>query len=340
MRSVGDMKKRTVRATVLSAMAGGWSMYRNKKYPLAEGFGLVNKFFVPKQALRLPLITMGNHTMRRIRKPEIPPAVRKRTLVISRSEVPNLRLTIYEPEHTAGTMPCLLYIHGGGFFFEEAWYLHEICTRYAEEAQCRIVFVHYRTSDKAPFPAPFEDCCAALQYVYDNADALQIDPTRIAIGGDSAGGALAAACTLWARDEAQIPLCFQMLIYPVIDSRMETASMKTYTDCPLWNSRLNERMWEIYLRNGDNGTPYYASPVLAENFSDLPDAYVEVEEFDCLHDEGVLYAKILREAGSSVQIEDVKGTFHGFDFFNNHPLVQELITKRSSALKTVFYREQ
>ncbi len=336
---MGSIKKQTIRAMLLSVLAGGWAFYRNKKYPLADGFRLVNKFFVPEKAASLPLITMGNHTMRRIRKPEIPYSVRKRALVISGNDAQKIRLTVYEPEGISENLPCLFYIHGGGFFFEEAWYLHEICTRYAEYANCRVIFVHYRTSDIAPFPAPFDDCCTALQYVYDNADALKIDKTRIAIGGDSAGGALAASCSLWARDEANIPLCFQLLIYPVIDSRMETESMKKYPDCPFWNSRLNKRMWEIYLRDGDKGTPYYASPILAGNFCDLPDAYVEVEEFDCLHDEGAAYAKILREAGSRVQLEDVKGTFHGFDLYSDHPLVKQMIKKRCDALKNALWRE-
>ncbi|MBQ5682928.1 MAG: alpha/beta hydrolase [Peptococcaceae bacterium] len=337
---MGNLKKQTIRAMLLSALAGGWTWYRNKKYPLAEGFRLVNKFFVPEQAASIPLITMGNHTMRRMRKPEIPPAVRKRMLVIPNDAKEQLRVTVYEPEQASGVLPCLVYIHGGGFFFEEAWYLHEICTRYAMEANCRVMFVHYRTSDIAPFPAPFNDCCRALQYVYDNADMLQIDKTRIAIGGDSAGAALAGACTLWARDEAHIPLCFQLLIYPVIDSRMETESMKKYPDCPFWNSRLNKRMWEIYLRNGDKGTPHYASPILSENFAGLPDAYVEVEEFDCLHDEGAAYAKILREAGCTVQLEDVKGTFHGYDMYENHPLVKEMLAKRCAALKKALWDKE
>lgn len=333
------MKKRTIGAAFITLAAGGWAVHRDKKYPLAEGFGPVNKFCVPECTANIPLITIGNHTMRHMRKPVIPDSVEKSVWMIPGSDGNELRLTVYEPAESGEQMPCLVYLHGGGFFFEEAWYLHEIAAQYAQDAACKVVFVHYRTSDIAPFPAPFMDCRTALQYVWDNADALGIDRERLAIGGDSAGGALAGACTLWARDEAHIPLCFQLLIYPVTDSRMETESMKKYTDSPLWNSRLNKRMWEIYLREGDCNTPAYASPALAENFAGLPPAYVEVEEFDCLHDEGAQYAKSLRDAGGSVQLEDVKGTFHGFDFFNDHPLVKQMITKRCEALKNAFYGE-
>lgn len=202
-----------------------------------------------------------------------------------------------------------------------------------------VVFVHYRTSDTAPFPAPFWDCYAALEWVWDNAPKLRLDRARIAVGGDSAGGALAAACALRARDKGGPRLCFQLLVYPVTDCRMETASMTKYTDSPLWNARLNRKMWELYLRDGDCGMPEYASPMLARDFSGLPPAYVEVEEFDCLHDEGTAYAKVLEAAGVDVQLEDVKGTFHGFDFFTGKEIAKTMAEKRTQALRQAFASE-
>lgn len=156
--------------------------------------------------------------------------------------------------------------------------------------------------------------------------------------GDSAGGALAAACALRVRDEGRPWLCFQLLVYPVTDSRMETASMRKYTDSPMWNARLNQKMWELYLRDADHGMPQYAAPLLARNFSDLPPAYMEIEEFDCLHDEGIAYAKALEAAGVAVQVEDVKGTFHGFDFFADKEIAKIMAEKRIQALRDAFRR--
>lgn len=158
------------------------------------------------------------------------------------------------------------------------------------------------------------------------------------MGGDSAGGALAAACALRAKDEGGPKLCFQLLIYPVTDCRMETPTMKNYTDSPMWNARLNKKMWKLYLRDGDYGMPQYAAPLLARDFSNLPPAYVEVEEFDCLHDEGIAYAKALGKAGVEVQVEDVKGTFHGFDFFTGKEIAKVMAEKRIQAIRDAFRR--
>lgn len=107
-----------------------------------------------------------------------------------------IQLTIYRPETMKNDMPCLVYFHGGGFCLEDAPYIHEHMAKYAAKAECTVVFVQYRTSEKHPFPIPFADCWAGLEYVRKKSEDLHIDRKRIAVGGDSAGGALAAACTL------------------------------------------------------------------------------------------------------------------------------------------------
>lgn len=177
---------------------------------------------------------------------------------------------------------------------------------------------------------------AALRYAWDNAAALGIDRARLAVGGDSAGGALAAACTQWARDCTDIRLCFQLLVYPVTDSRMQTGSIRRGRDTPCWNASLNHRMWQIYLREGDGGHPAWAAPMLSDRFDGLPPAYLEVEQFDCLHDEGLAYADALEGAGVPVQRQEVAGTFHGFDVFRDAPIVRTMIETRSRALRAAF----
>ena len=128
----------------------------------------------------------------------------------------------------------------------------------------------------------------------------------------------------------------KVLVYPVTDNRMETDSMKKFMDSPMWNANLNRRMWELYLRNGDHGMPQYAAPMLAGNFAGLPPAYVEVEEFDCLHDEGIAYAQALSSAGVPVQLVDMKGTFHGFDSFWKADISRTAVKKRIEALRRGF----
>ena len=131
---------------------------------------------------------------------------------------------------------------------------------------------------------------------------------------------------------------FQMLIYPVLDARMGTDSMRKYTDSPIWNARLTERMWRLYLKDADHGMQNYASPACEQELHDLPPAYIEAEEFDCLHDEGISYANRLKACGVPVHLEDVKGTFHGFDVFHNTEISRKMIHTRGMALHRAFWK--
>ncbi len=245
-------------------------------------------------------------------------------------------LSIYEPDGIGAHAPCLVYFHGGGFMLQAAPHHLGLVYAYALKTPCKVVFVDYRLAASHPFPVGVEDCYAAYLWTCGQADSLGIDANRIAVGGDSAGGALAAAVAHMARDrKAKMP-CFQMLVYPVTDARQNTESMRKYTDTPLWNSVQNEAMWRMYLRNGDIGMRGYASPMEAVSFSDLPDAYVEVAEFDCLHDEGIRYAEILRESGCRVELYKSSGTIHGFELAEKSEPVAISVAKRVEALKQAF----
>lgn len=332
------MRKKYWAALAAGGATGIWCAHRNRKYPICRELRFANKLIFPGWTLRLETARMANRILARMPVPEPPENVERRSIRVPSEDGEFVCVTIYRPMGIEAEAPCLVYFHGGGFCMGDAGYIHHYAAQYAKEAACMVAFVHYRTSDAAPFPVPFQDCYAALGWVWKNASKLRIDRSRIAVGGDSAGGALAAACALRARDEGNIHLCFQLLVYPVTDSRMETDSMRKFTDSPAWNARLNRRMWELYLRDGDYGIPQYAAPMLAHSFSELPPAYVEAEEFDCLHDEGVAYARALEAAGVDVQLEDVKGTFHGFDFFTEKEISRLMVQKRIGALRQAFCR--
>ena len=330
------MKKKYMAALVVGAAVGIWCASRDKKYPVCRELRFVNKLAVPGWAINLSAAKLSNQMLDRMSLPAPPQGVERESIPIFPKDGTPLWLTVYQPRAINQTAPCLVYFHGGGFCMRDAGYIHRYAAQYAKEVQCKVVFVHYRTADEAPFPVPFQDCYAALHWVWMHSGELAIDRERIAVGGDSAGGALAAACALWARDEGEIRLCFQLLVYPVTDSRMETDSMKKFTDSPMWNANLNRRMWELYLRDGDHGMPPYAAPMLADSFAGLPPAYVEVEDFDCLHDEGIAYAQALSKAGVPVQLEDMKGTFHGFDSFWKADISRTAVKKRIEALRRGF----
>lgn len=244
-----------------------------------------------------------------------------------------VRFTMYTPEGIQDPSALLVYFHGGGFLMRAFPIQRKNACEYARGVPCRVAFVQYRLAPRHPFPAGFHDCCAAYLWILENAKMLGIDPIRIAVGGESAGGALAAAAAHKLRDEnLPLPRC-QMLLFPATDMRQATRSMHAYTDVPGWNANLNRQMWKLYLKNGDQGMPAYASPALAASFSGLPPAYVETEEFDCLRDEGEAYAEALSEAGVEVIHHAVRGTFHGFDSFPGGAVREEAMQARIAALK-------
>jgi acetyl esterase len=220
------------------------------------------------------------------------------------------------------TSPAIIFYHGGAFFMSYTAGHIKLAQRYACEAACKIFFVDYRLSPKHPFPAAHEDALAALEWVHNQAEQLAIDPKRILVMGDSAGGALAASCaqaTLDRNTQRQNPieLMAQFLIYPVTDCRGQSASMAQFSDTPVWKSGDNKVMWELYLptkpSQQSDSPPPYASPIHRPSFAGLPPAYIEVAQYDPLHDEGLAYAQALRADGVKVEVYQADAAVHGYE---------------------------
>ena len=244
---------------------------------------------------------------------------------------------LMSPVNLKEKAPCLIYIHGGGFVLPAAGYHYKNAMRYAKEAGCRVFFVNYRLAPQHRHPVFFEDCYAAMCWVYDNAEKLHIDISRIGIGGDSAGSTLAVGVCMMARDRKHsIKFRFQMLPYPYLDARGNSESCKKYTDTPMWNSSLSDRIDPMTKVDPNDPNYVYYSPVEAECFAGLPPAYIETAEFDCLHDDGILYAEKLRNAGISVVLNETKGTMHGFDIVGNAPTTKAALAARIDYMRRLF----
>ncbi len=210
---------------------------------------------------------------------------------------------------------------------------------YAREGRCKVVYVRYRLAPEHPFPYPQEDCYAALCWVYDHAAELGIDSSRIAVGGDSAGGTISVTACLMARDRgAAVRPLFQLLVYPWLDGRNVSDSYRRYTDTPMWNSTLSRKVTPIINPNPEAIPLAYRSPVEADSHTGLPPAYIEVAEFDCLHDDGVLYASLLRDEGIEVEFHEPKGTMHGFDTVFNAPTSRRMLAARTAYIRKMFDR--
>ncbi len=204
-------------------------------------------------------------------------------------------------------------IHGGGFVIGSVEAEHAGAALTAIDTGAVVVSVDYRLAPEHPYPAGVHDCYAALSYLHAEADALGVDPARVALSGASAGGGLAAATALLARDRGGPPVCFQLLAIPELDDRLQTGSMQTFVDSPLWNRPLAVQSWQAYLGPlyGSADVPAYAAPARADDLAGLPPAYISTAENDPLRDEGITYAQRLLQAGVSVELHQFPGTFHG-----------------------------
>jgi len=221
-------------------------------------------------------------------------------------------IRIYTPT-SASPRGVLVYFHGGGWVLGDIQMTDQPCRMLANASGCVVVSVEYRLAPEHKFPAAPEDCYAATQWVSTNAAALGVEPTRIAVGGTSAGGTLATVVALMARDRGRPALAFQLLIYPATTSELTSKSQQEFADDGYILSRADmEWFWGHYLANTDDRTNPYACPVYAKTLRGLPPALVMTAEFDPLRDEGEAFAARLREEGVVTTLKRYDGVTHGF----------------------------
>ncbi|MEU9080155.1 alpha/beta hydrolase [Kitasatospora sp. NPDC004745] len=223
-----------------------------------------------------------------------------------------LALRLYRPEPPGRPLPALLYLFGGGWTLGSPDTSDAICRRLTAEVGCVTASVGYRLAPEHPFPAAVHDCRAALAWLAGNAGRLGVDPDRLAVGGDSAGGNLTAAVTLLARDEGGPALRHQLLVYPNTDHAADTPSLAEHDDPLLFNRRSVAWYWGHYLADPADGAHPHASPLRAPDLAGLPPATVITAEYDPLRDEGEQYARALRAAGVPVDERRYAGMPHGF----------------------------
>jgi acetyl esterase len=248
---------------------------------------------------------------------------------------PDVRVRCYAPADHAAPLPGLLYIHGGGFVVGSIDGEDARAREIAASAEAVVLSVEYRLAPENPFPAGLHDCYAVLTYLAKDAAELGVDPARIGVAGASAGGGLAAATALLARDRGGPELCMQYLGIPELDDRLETESMRAYTDTPVWNRPNAALSWEYYL--GGQPPTAYAAPARAADLTGLPPAYVDVCEFDPLRDEGISYAQRLVQAGVSAELHLYPGTFHGSSLIANAAVAQRMSRDALAAIRRLLH---
>lgn len=283
--------------------------------------------------------------------PELIPAIRESQAQMARTlnyaddsvkvydEIINddgLRVRVYVPKETRDSYPALLWIQGGGRISGlpelDDWLMFE----FIREAGCIAVAPVYRLAPEHPYPADVDDCMEALRWMVNT---LPVRKDRVAVGGLSAGGGLAASVALKARDERGPALCFELLLYPQLDYRNDTPSMKQIADKRVWNGEFNALSWRLYL-NGTEKVSEYASPAIAQNLAGLPEAYIMVGTLDPFRDEAITYAQRLMQSGVGTELHVIAGGYHCFEVYEREaPVSKRARREYTEALSRALKKE-
>lgn len=272
--------------------------------------------------------------------PDSPHVMKEDRLVPGPEGAPEVPVRVYRPAASTGTLPGLLWIHGGGYVLGSIQQDDLLMQHIVEVVGCLALSVEYRLAPEYPFPAPVEDCYAALKWMASHAAELGVDPARIAVGGASAGGGLAAGLVLLACNRGEVPVAFQLLIYPMIDDRDTTRSSEAFADAPIWNRQSNRNGWRAYVGDAAGGADVspYAAAARATDLSKLPPTYIAVGSAEVFLDEDVEYALRLTHAGVPVELHVYPRAFHGWDAFApTSAVAQRFAADRDQALKRALY---
>lgn len=267
-------------------------------------------------ALWLPRPITGKRSLSRARRRSRLATDPVAGVAITRHDVPGGRdAFVYEPPDHRRPGGALLWIHGGGTILGHPESDHELCSRIARDLRIVVVSPRYRLAPEHPFPAGFDDCFAALRWLHDAAPALGGEGTRVAVGGASAGGGLAASVVQKAHDHG-LPVAFQMLLYPMLDDRTALVRDHRGRGRVGWTRRSNTYAWTCYLGRGPSVAESrpYAAAARREDLRGLPPAWIGVGDLDLFYAEDLSYAERLRSAGVPVDLVVEPGMYHGADF--------------------------
>ena len=242
----------------------------------------------------------------------------------SRNGGPAIRVKIYKPMQASGTLPVMLYIHGGGYMVGQPEGFADQIKDFITTHPCIVVAPDYRKAVVAPYPAALDDCYDTLLWLKENAASLGGVAEKFVVGGHSAGGGLTAAVVLKATDTQDVCIAFQLPIYPMIDDR-GTPSSKA-NDAPVWDEKANQLGWGLYLK-GLSEIPAYAAPARATDYSKLPPTITFVGSVEPFLDETLAYVAHLRSAKIPVRFELFEGSFHAFEIFAPNSVIGKRATR-------------
>ncbi len=270
---------------------------------------------IAKAVTALPFESLDDEQVAMIRS-VVPPRIESpdvETKDLTLPGEPSVQVRVHRPKGATGSLPCVYSIHGGGYVVGSYNMDDALFGQLCPALGLIGVSVEYRLAPETPYPGPLEDCYRGLKWAYDNAAELGIDRSRLGIRGISAGGGLAAALALLARDRGEIPLAFQLLDCPMLDDRQRTFSSQQ-SGLAVWSRESNTYGWRSYLGDlyGTDDIPYTAAPARAEDLTGLPPAFISVGTVDGFLDEDVDYALRLNHAGIPTELHLYPGACHGY----------------------------
>lgn len=236
-----------------------------------------------------------------------------------------IRVRIYRPRNVSGTLPAMLYCHGGGYIIGSPEQYSDLIGKFIKTRPCVVIAPDYRKSFTQPFPAGFNDCYDTLLWAKEHAAELNILPQRFMVAGHSAGGGLTAAVTLKVRDTRDVDIAFQMPIYPMIDDTQPSDPARKIFS-PVWDTRMNRLGWDAYLsglRSAEADIPAYAAAARNQDYRNFPPTITFVGTLEPFYWETAAYVQALRDANIDVAYEEYEGCFHGFDFLGGKAGVSE-----------------
>ncbi|WP_217429542.1 alpha/beta hydrolase, partial [Sphingomonas bacterium] len=244
---------------------------------------------------------------------------------------PDVRVRLYRPEGLPAHAPIVMHIHGGGFLFGSAELGDPRNRAWAKALDAALVSIDYRLAPEHPYPAALDDCYAVLEWLHAEGPALGLDSNRIAVRGESAGGGLAAALCLLARDRGGPKIAYQLLIYPMLDDRTGTTGERNpFSGQFVWDAASNAYGWSSWLGRpaGSDEIPYLAAPARATDLAGLPPTMIATAALDIFIDENLDYAIRLIRAGVPTEVHVAPGAFHGFEAMVPNAQVSRTFTER------------
>lgn len=262
-------------------------------------------------------------------------------LAVERVKIPadgdrrDIDAILYRPAGSKRPGAALLNLHGGGYVMGSADREDAAMRSLATDTDCTILSINYRLAPETPYPGPLDDCWAALQWLHEKAPELGIAADRIGVRGVSAGGGLAAALSLRARDAQSYPVAFAMLIYPMLDDRTEP---QPNTDHFVWTADANRFAWKAYLGKHSASPPQYAAPARAPDLAGLPPTFIATGSIDLFASENLEWARRLIEVGVPVELHVYPGAYHGFPIVAESNVAQRFERDCRSAIARALHR--